>query len=96
MTEAEIINRLHCSGIEELKSVTSLNELSGDYVNLECRWPNGATGKILNDSTKYLAAQIEREEDDRCYGVAADDKQIAVYSYGCKGRDAELVLWIKL
>jgi len=96
MTEAEIIRRLHCSGIEELKSVTSLNELNGDYLNLDCRWPNGATGKILDDNKKYLAAQVERAEGDRCYGVAADDKQIAVFSYGCQGRDAELILWIKL
>jgi hypothetical protein len=56
----KIINRLHLSEIEELKSVTSLNEL------------------------------------DACYGIAADEHQSAVFTYGCGGRDAELVMWLKL
>lgn len=91
-----IIDRLQCLGIEELKSVASLNELKGDYINLQCRWPNGATGKILDDNKKYYGIQVEREGSDRCYGVAADEKQIAVFTYGCGGKDAELVMWMKL
>ena len=96
MIKAKIIDRLHNSGIEELKSVVSLNELRGDYINLECKWPNGAVGKILDDGKKYYAIQVERSGSDRCFGVEADEKQIAVFSYGCEGRDAELVMWIKL
>lgn len=96
MNEKQIIDRLHCCGIEELKSLTSLNRLNGDYINLECRWPNGAKGKLLDDGKQYYAAQVERAGSDRCYGIAADEKQIAVYTYGCGGSAAELVLWLKL
>ena len=94
--ERKIIERLHRLGIEELKTVEKLNELKGDFINLECRWPNGATGKILDDTKSYLAAQVERPGQERCYGVAADEQQIAVFEYGCGGRDAELVVWLKL
>jgi len=96
LLQNKIINRLHLSGIEELKSVTSLNELDGDYINLECRWPNGATGKILDDKKKYYGIQVERPGSDKCYGIAADEHQIAVFTYGCGGSDAELVMWLKL
>ncbi len=96
MIKHKIINRLHSLGIEELKSVTSLNELAGAYINLECRWPNGATGKILDDHRKYYGTQVERPGSDRCYGVAADEDQIAVFTYGCGGSDAELVMWLKI
>ncbi len=96
MDTTKIIDRLHRLGIEELKTITSLNELNGDYINLECRWPNGATGKILDDHKKYYAIQVERAGSDRCYGIAADENQIAVFTYGCCGKDAELVLWLKL
>jgi hypothetical protein len=92
----KIINRLHSLGIEELKSVVSLHELNGDYINLECKLPNGVTGKILDDNRKYYGAQAERIGCDKCYGIAADDNQIAVFSYGCDGKDAELVIWLKL
>ena len=91
-----IIDRLQRLGIEELKSVTSLNELNGGYINLQCRRPNGATGKILDDNKKYYGIQVQREGSDRSYGVAADDSQIAVFTYGCGGKDAELVMWLKL
>lgn len=96
MLQEKIIKRLHSLGIEELKSVVSLTELNGVYINLESRLPNGSTGKILDDNKKYFATQIERPGSDKCYGVAADENQIAVFLYGCDGRDSELVLWLKL
>jgi len=96
MLQDKIIARLHSLGIEELKAVVSLTELNGDYINLESRLPNGTLGKILDDTKKYYATQIERPGSDKCYGVAADENQIAVFLYGCGGRDSELVLWLKL
>ena len=96
MDTTKIIDRLHNCGIEELKSVASLKVLNGDYINLECRWPNGAVGKILSDTKRYYATQVEREGSDRCFGIAADENQIAVFTYGCGGKDAELVLWLRL
>lgn len=96
MIKKKIIDRLHSTGIEELRSIASLNELDGDYINIECKWPNGTTGKILDDNRKYYGIQVERQGSDRCYGVATDENQIAVFTYGCGGSDAELVLWLKL
>ncbi len=96
MTETEkILDRLQRLGIPELAALHALNVLPGSYINLECRLPNGATGKILDDGRTYYAAQAEKPGCDRCYGVAADAEQIAVYEYGCNGADAVLVAWLK-
>ncbi len=92
---AKILQRLHQLGLPELTSLQSLNVLPGSYINLECQLPNGATGKILDDAKTYYAAQVEKADSDRCYGVAADDDQIAVYEYGCNGADAILMAWLK-
>jgi hypothetical protein len=95
-TKEKIITKLQELGIEELKSVKELNELNGDYINLTCKLPNGETGKILNDKKKYLGNQVEEAGTDNCYGIAADETQIAVYRYGCNGKDAELMVWLAL
>ncbi len=94
--EEKILRRLHTLGIDELRGVRALQALRGDYINLECRLPNGATGKLLDDGKTYLAAQAERPGSERCYGVAADEGQLAVYEYGCEGADAILVAWVTL
>lgn len=97
MTEVQsILQRLKTLGIEELTTVQTLNELPGASINLECRLPNGATAKILDDRKTYRGAQVEKTDSERCYGIAADDRQIAVYEYGCQGRDAELIAWVKI
>ncbi len=57
---------------------------------------NGTSAKILDDNKKYLGVQVERSGNDKCYGVAADANQIAVFLYGCGGSDAELVMWVKI
>ena len=89
----EIIKNL---GIEEFKNFNSLNLLNGSYLNLECTLPNGKKGKILDDNKKYYANQADIKGSDRCYGVAADESFIAVFTYGCNGADAQLVLWQKV
>ncbi len=83
-------------GIAELKTVQSLDRLDGSYLNLECEWPNGKTGRILDDAQKYYACQVEISGSEKCYGVAANAHMIAVYRYGCNGTDAELILWKRL
>lgn len=90
-----ILRRLHALGIPELVAVRSLNLLNGDYINLECRLPNGVIAKLLDDSKTYYANQVEKNGSDRCYGVAADEQQIAVYEYGSNGTDAVLVAWVR-
>lgn len=96
MGEKEILERLYTLGIHELSKIKSLNKLNGDYINLLCTLPNGEHGKILNDNAVYYANQIDKENDDRCYGVASDGEQLAIYEYGCGGADAKLKLWLKL
>lgn len=92
----KIISRLKTLGIPELEIIDSLNELNGDYINLESRLPNGETGKILDDNKKYLGAQVEIPNSEKCYGIAADETMIAVFRYGCRGKDSEVVAWIKI
>lgn len=92
----KIISRLKMLGISELEAIESLNELNGDYINLESRLPNGETGKILDDNKKYLGAQVEIPNSEKCYGIAADEGMIAVFCYGCGGKDSEVVAWIKM
>lgn len=94
--DEKIISRLKALGIPELENINSLNELNGDYINLESLLPNGKTGKILEDNKKYLAAQIEISNSEECYGIAADETMIAVFRYGCGGKDSKLVAWIRL
>jgi hypothetical protein len=94
--QEKIIKKLHEFGIAELKSITVLDELNGDYINLECKLPNGKTGKLLDDNKKYFATQVEQAGTDKCYGIAADEKQIAIFLYGCNGADAELVIWASI
>jgi len=94
--QEKIIERLHGLGITELTEVTSLNKLNGDYINLECKLPNGLTSKILDDNKKYYGNQVEKKNSDRCYGIAADNEQLAVFEYGCNGTNAELIAWVKL
>ncbi len=96
MTTDKIIAGIRSLGIPELTGVEYLNELNGDYINLECVLPNGETGKILDDNKKYWATQVEIPGSEKCYGIAADERMIAVFRYGCGGTDSELVAWVKI
>ena len=91
-----LLEKIKNSGIKDLEKINTLNLLDGSYLNLECRLPNGKTGKILDDNKKYYANQIDIEGSDKCFGVAADDNMISVFRYGCNGDDAELILWKKI
>ena len=79
-------------GIQEFEQLKSLNLLDGSYLNLEIELPNGVKAKLLDDNKKYYANQIDIAGSDKCYGVAADEKFIVVYKYGCEGKDAELIM----
>ena len=87
------INALHIDGMPE---VEHLNALVGQYVNLEYRLPSGAHVKFLNDQITYLGNQLESEFDEnRCFGVIANMDFIMVCTYGCEGKDPELILYKK-
>ena len=89
----ELIREFNSLGIKDMGEVTQLNELKGDFINLECWLPNGQTAKILDDSKIYYGTELCKENSERCYGLAADENQIIVYEYGDGGSQAELVLW---
>lgn len=78
-------------GIKEFENFNSLNLMDGSYLNLEVELPNGVKTKLLDDKKKYYANQIDIENSDKCYGIAADENFIVVYKYGCEGADAELI-----
>ena len=59
--------------IEGLPKVENLNVLSGSFINLEYRLPNGQTVKFLDDNATYLGSQLECAfGGDRCFGIAAN------------------------
>ena len=87
------INALH---IEGMPKVEKLNALVGKYVNLEYKLPNGMNVKFLDDEVTYLGNQLESEFDgERCFGVLANMDFILICTYGCEGKDPELVLYKK-
>lgn len=89
----QLIREFNSLCIADMAEVTELHELKGDFINLECRLPNGQTAKILDDDKVYLGAELCKQGSMRCYGLAADECQIIVYEYGDGGSDAELVVW---
>ncbi len=88
----EILEQIRKLGIKEFEKISDLDLLDGSYLNLEVALPSGEKVKLLKDNKKYYANQAEIAGSDKCCGVAADDSFIAVYRYGCEGRDADLIL----
>ena len=92
----KLIEEINALGVEGMPKVESLNALVGSYVNLPYRLPSGAEVKFLNDGTTYLGTQLEPEfGGDRCFGVLANMDFILICTYGCEGKDPELVLYKK-
>jgi transcriptional regulator with XRE-family HTH domain len=82
-------------GIEGLPKVENLNVLSGSFINLEYRLPNGNKIKFLNDKASYLGSQLELEGLDRCIGIAANMEFLLISSYEADGKNPELVVYKK-
>ena len=94
--KAQLICEINALHIEGMPKVEKLNALVGQYVNLEYRLPNGTRVKFLNDQTTYLGNQLECEfGGERCFGVLANVDFIMVCTYGCDGKDPELILYKK-
>ena len=82
--------------VEGLPKVDNLNVLSGDYINLEYRLPNGQIVKFLDDNATYLGNQLECEfGGDRCFGIAANMDFLLVCTYEENGENPELVIYKK-
>ena len=87
-----LIEEFNGLGIQDLH-INDLNLLIGSYVNLEYPLANGQTVKLLEDNKVYLGNQIERPDNDRCYGIVADEEYLLVCEYGCSGSEPEIVLY---
>ncbi len=84
-------NALEIQGLQ----VNDLNLLNGSYINLEYRLENGQSVRLLDDRRVYWGNQIEIPGNDRCYGIAADDKYLLVCEYGCNGAEPQIVAYIR-
>ena len=78
-----------------MPKVEKLNVLSGSFINLEYRLPNGNKIKFLNDKASYLGSQLELEGLDRCIGIAANMEFLLISSYEADGKNPELVVYKK-
>lgn len=82
--------------IEGMPTLTKLYGHKGDFVNLECKLPNGQFAKILDDSKMYYVAELPKANSDRCFGLVTDKKQLAVFEYSAGGKDSELIIWKRI
>lgn len=89
----QLIDEFNGLGIEDMEEVTSLNALSGYFINLEYKLPNGQDVKFWQDDRVYLGNQMCKKGSDRCYGLAADEKYLMVCEYGMNGSGAEIVVF---
>ncbi len=91
-----LIEKFNSLGIADMPKLTKLYGHKGDFVNIECKLPNGEIAKILDDNKMYYVAELPKINSERCYGLVTDKKQIAVFEYSKGGTDAELVIWKKI
>lgn len=80
---------------EGLPMVENINVLSGSFINLEYRLPNGNVVKFLDDKASYLGSQLEIDGLDRCIGIAANMEFLLICSYEENGQNPELVVYKK-
>lgn len=80
--------------LEGLPPVENLNVLSGEFINLEYRLPNGEYVRFLDDKATYLGSQLEGE-CGICYGLAANMEFLLICSYEQNGENPELVTYKK-
>ena len=92
----ELINELNVLlKLQGYPKVENLNVLSGSFVNLEYKLPNGEVVKFLNDDESYLGSQLEIEGYDRCIGIACNMDFILICSYEENGENPELLVYKK-
>lgn len=87
-----LIKEFNSLGIPHLH-VDDLELLNGFFINLEYPFPNGQSVKLFEDNNVYFGNQIEIPGNDRCYGLAADDRYLLVCEYGCEGADPQIVMY---
>ena len=93
MNKAALIRMFNELKIADMAKVVELNELSGDFINLEYKMPSGQIIKLWDDRKTYYGAEISKKNSDRCYGLTADENYLLVCEYGNGGSDAEIVIY---
>lgn len=88
----QLIKEFNKLGISDMAEVTELYEHKGDFVNLDFPLPCGQLVKLWDNNKTYYVNQIEKKNDDRCYGLTADEKYLLVCEYGCGGSDPQIVV----
>ncbi|MBR4117176.1 MAG: hypothetical protein IKK65_03760 [Clostridia bacterium] len=91
-----LIEEFNSLKIKGMPTLTKLYGHKGDFVNHECKLPNGQIAKILDDSKMYYIAELPKENSERCFGLVTDKKQLAVFEYSAGGKDSELVIWKRI
>lgn len=92
----KLMDEINELNIEGMPKVEVLNEIRGEYVNLEYRLPNGKYVKFLDDELIYLGNQLECEfGGDRCFRIIANMEFILVSTYEENGINPELVIYKK-
>ena len=92
----ELIDEINQLSIPGMPKVTELFPLCGFYVNLAYPLPNGQSAKLIKDQRVYLECQLPSMRDqDRCFGVVADQDIILIGTYGENGTNPDLILYQK-
>jgi len=91
--KAKLISAFNSLNIEDMDQVTELNALKGSFINIEYTLPGGQTVKLWDDNKIYLGNQLCKQNSDRCYGLAADEKYMMVCESGYDGSDAQIVVF---
>lgn len=94
--KAQLMDELNALQIDGMPTIESLHALSGEFVNIAYRLPNGQCVPFLDDSATYLGNQLPCLFDDsRCFGVVANMEFLLVCTYGENGADPELLIYKK-
>lgn len=93
--KSDLIKEFNSLKISDMPEVTELFALNGSFINMEYSLSNGMKIKFLNDNNIYLGAQLQKNNTDKCYGLAADNNYLLVCEYGEDGVDPEIVVFKK-
>ena len=85
------INDLHIDGMPVLDSI---HHLSGSFVNMAYRLPNGNYIKFLDNDLTYLGNELPSIYDNSiCFGIVCNMEFILICSYEKEGSHPELLLY---
>ena len=89
----EEINALSLDG---LPTITDLNPLIGEFINLKYPLPNHLEVSFLNNQEIYLANQVTSPfSEERCFGIVANMRFILIVEYGIDGENPEILLYTR-